>query len=299
MKKKYPEILLFIAAIIWGGGFSTTKTAIQAGISPYWLMTMRFLLATILLLIFFYKNIYTNFRSHYKHGVILGLFLFLGFAFQTYGIKYTTPSNNAFLTSTGVIMVPFVSWATTKKLPDKLTFIGAALTMIGIGFLTLDESLTANIGDILSIACAFFFALHLNFIGIFSKDKDNKIDSLTIVFIQMLVVSVLSYIFAVSYETYNVNFDLKSVGAVLYLGIFSTLIGFFIQNYAQKYVSETKAAIILSTEAVFGLIFSVIIINEVLTLRMLTGAFIIFIAIIITETRLDFFKMYKNKRVTR
>lgn len=80
--------------------------------------------------------------------------------------------------------------------------------------------------------------------------------------------------------------DSQALGPVLYLGVFSTTLAYLLQTMAQKFISETKTAIILSTESLWGMIFSVIILSELITGRMMLGAILILVAIIISETKL-------------
>ena len=95
----------------------------------------------------------------------------------------------------------------------------------------------------------------------------------------------------------KIEAQMSSIMGVLYLGVFSTTVAFLLQTVCQKDVSETKSAIILSLESVFGTILSVIILHEVLTIRMVIGCLVIFSAIIISETKLSFLKRdIKNKQ---
>lgn len=291
MTKNKAILLLFLVAIVWGGGFPAVKFALDTGITPFYLVTFRFSIAAIAIYVFSYKKMRPYMKSHLLPGIVLGTLLFLGFAFQTFGIELTTPSKNAFLTSTYVVMAPFIYWVVSKHLPDKYTIIGAILTVFGIGFLTLDGNLSLNTGDILTLICAAFFALHIIFVGYYSK-KGSKMeaDPLTLVFYQMLTAAILGLIFALIFEPFNANPALPGILSILYLGIFSTMMSFFIQNYAQQFVSESHTAIILATESVFGTLFSVLLLSELLTINMIIGFGLVFIAIIVTETKLTFLK---------
>lgn len=290
MSQKKATLLLFIVAIIWGGGFVAVKHALNTGVTPFYLVTFRFGIASVALLLFAYKRIKPHLRTHMIPGALLGLFLFLGFAFQTFGLELTTPSKNAFLTSTYVVMAPFIYWVVSKKFPDKHTIIGAFLTVIGIGFLSLDGNLSLNTGDVLTLVCALFFALHIIFIGHYSReDSKMKADPLALVFYQMVFATIFALIAALIFEDFTTSLDPVGAMAILYLGIFSTMLAFFLQNYAQKFVTESKSAIILATESVFGAMFSVLLLGEILSLNMIIGFVLVFIALIITETKMRIF----------
>jgi drug/metabolite transporter (DMT)-like permease len=275
------EFLLLFVAIIWGSGFIATKVAITNGATPLFIMTIRFLIASILLTVIFIKHIGKISKNDITSGFIVGLFLFLGFAFQTFGLKYTTLSKNAFLTGINVIIVPFICWIIYKKNPPIKSFISAIVCFIGIGLLTLEPPMGLNIGDLLTIGCALFFALHIVSTGYFIK----KINVIKLTILQMyfsFLFSFITFLFT-DIKYVNITINTNSILAMLYLGIFSTTIAFLIQTYAQSKVIANKTAIFLSTESVFGTIFSIILFGEVLTTKLILGCIIIFISIIISE----------------
>ncbi|XMB85248.1 DMT family transporter [Mycoplasmatota bacterium WC44] len=289
MNKLVAKISLIIVAIIWGSGFVAAQLALDSGITPFYMMTFRFSIAAILLFIIFYRTLKNEVKSHLKPGVILGMFMFLAFAFQTVGLQYTTPAKNAFLTSTNVIIAPFLFWIIIRKKPDIYTFIGSVFVLVGIGFISIDPvNLSISIGDFYTLICAVLFACHIVYIGYYSQERN--LNPITLVFLQMSTSSILSIICAISFESFVFDITIISVGSVFYLGLFSTLIAFLLQNTAQKYVVSTTAAIILSTEAVFGAFFSVLLLGEMLTASIIIGGTLVFIAIIITETKLSFLK---------
>ena len=221
------------------------------------------------------------------------MFLFIAFVFQTIGISYTTASKNAFLTAINVVIVPFIGFILYKRPLDKYGIISSIIAILGIGILSLDVDFTINFGDFLTIICAFGFAFHIFFTGEFVK-KHNPI-VLTVV--QFSVATVLSLIVQILFNEIKIEAQMSSIMGVLYLGVFSTTVAFLLQTVCQKDVSETKSAIILSLESVFGTILSVIILHEVLTIRMVIGCLVIFSAIIISETKLSFLKRdIKNKQ---
>ncbi|GMQ65382.1 DMT family transporter [Vallitalea maricola] len=280
-KKYLYEGLLFIVAIIWGSGFIASKIALNMGATPILILTLRFLTAAIMLSIIFFKHLKTISKSDIMSGFIVGLFLFLGFIFQTFGILYTTPSKNAFLTGVNVIIVPFLCWILYCKKPLLKSFLSAIICFIGIGLLTLDTATGVNLGDLLTLICAVFFALHIVFNGHYSK----KINPIKLSIIQMYVAFILSLIsfIVMDINTVKIDITLNAILAILYLGIFCTSIAFFIQTYAQKKVPANKAAIFLSTESVFGTIFSVILLKESPNIKLILGCIVIFIAILISE----------------
>lgn len=287
MKKYLGEIGLFGIAIIWGSGFIGTKLALDGGLSTVQTLTLRFFIASVMLGIIFYKKIKENIsKESIIAGTLLGLFSFVGFTTQTLGLVYTTVSKNAFITAVNVVIVPFIGFILYKRKLDKIGVISSFMALVGIAVLSLEADLSINFGDFLTFICAIGFAFHIFFTGEFSKKYNSYVLTVT----QFVVAFLLSLILqTVTGET---NFSATPVGfmGALYLGIFSTAIGFLLQTMCQSKVDQTRTAIILSTEAVFGTIMSVLIFHEVLTSRMVVGCIIIFVSIIVAETKLSFIK---------
>lgn len=287
MKKYIGEIGLFVIAIIWGSGFIGTKLALDGGLTPIQTLTLRFFIASIILGIVFYKKIKENIiKESLIAGAWLGLFSFIGFSAQTIGLVYTTVSKNAFITAANVVIVPFIGFILYRRKLDKIGVIGSFMALLGIGVLSLEPDLSVNFGDFLTFLCAIAFAFHIFFTGEFS----SKCNSYVLTVTQFAVAFILS--FALQMIIGQTQLQSSPVGfmGALYLGVFSTAIGFLLQTICQSRVDQTKSAIILSTESVFGTIMSVIIFHEILTLRMIIGCIIIFASIIISETKLSFLK---------
>ncbi len=280
---------LLLVAVIWGSGFTATQMALDSGFLPLTTMALRFGMAALLMSIIFIKKLKKINREDIKAGSVVGFFLFTAFASQTVGLQFTTPSKNAFLTATNVILVPFIYWFMTKKKPDIYSVIAAFICISGIAFISLGKDLTLGIGDSLSLLCALLFAFHISSTGFYSQKVDTTVLSVT----QMWFAAVLSFIGSFFTEPFPQVVPVAGIFSVIYIGVFSTMVAFFIQTTAQKYTTPTKTAIILSTEALFGTIFSVIILKEIITFKMIVGGIAIFLAIITAETKWKFF--YKRK----
>lgn len=279
-KSLYADLSLLLVALIWGSGFVVTKNALDH-ITPYYMMAFRFTIATILLGAIFFKKIKGAMWKDIKSGVLVGLFLFGGFASQTIGLNYTTAGKQAFITATNVVIVPFIYWAISKNRPDIYEIFGAMLCFIGIGVLSLDENLSIGYGDILTLVSAVFFALHISTVGFFAKDANPFV--LTVV--QFGTASILSIVAALIFEPKVAYIHSQAIVPILYLGIANTLLAFFIQSVAQKYTSSVHAAIILSLEAVFGSILAIIFLKEPFTIKFAIGCVAIFASVIISQTK--------------
>ena len=287
MKKYIGEVGLFAIAIIWGSGFIGTKLALDGGLTAIQTLTLRFFIASIILGIVFFQKIKENItKESLIAGALLGLFSFMGFVTQTVGLVYTTVSKNAFITTANVVIVPFIGFILYRRKLDKIGVISSLMAFVGIGVLSLEPDLSINLGDFLTFLCAIAFAFHIFFTGEFSR----KYDSYVLVVTQFVVAFILSFILQMISGQGRLDTTPVAFMGALYLGIFSTAVAFLLQTISQSKVDQTKAAIILSTESVFGTVMSVIIFHEILTPRMIIGCIIIFSSIIISETKLSFLK---------
>ena len=293
MKKYIGEIGLFVVAIIWGGGFVATRAALDGGLTTSQIMTLRFFISAVLMTIIFFKQIKESLSwGTVKVGAILGVCLFLGFFLQTLGLNYTTPSKNAFITSVNVVIVPFIGLLLYKRKIDKFGMASSFMAIIGIAVLSLSADFTVNLGDILTLLCAFGFAFQI----FFTSEFVHNHNPIALTAVQFTVAFILSLIAQIFMGELKLNADASGYMGILYLSVFSTTICFLLQTICSKMVDGTRVAIILSTEAVFGTILSIIILGEPVTVRMIIGSLIIFASVITAETKLSFLPFFKNKQ---
>lgn len=290
-KSFWADMSLFLTALLWGGGFVAVKDAVN-NVTPFYMLSIRFLLAPICLFIIFHKKFKAIRKQDIISGFIVGVFLFLSMAAQTIGIQYTTAGKQAFLTTVYVVIIPFFVWAISKKKPDVYSIISALLTFIGISFLSINNEfkLSMNLGDWITLFSAFLFAAHIVSIAHFTKDTSPIVLSV----LQMGFAGVMSLFFAVIFERRFTGINDNALFSMFYIIVFSTMIPFLIQNVAQKYSHPNHVGIILSFESVFGAILSVIFLKDIFTINMIVGCIIIFIAVIICETKLSFLKNSKK-----
>ncbi len=286
------EIGLIITAIIWGSGFVASAVALEH-YSPYQILAVRFLVGALVVAVVFSKRIKTIKKTTLIKGAVLGVFLFMAFALQTVALQFTTPSKNAFLTAVNVVIVPFIGFLFYKRKIDGFELLGAMLALSGVAAISLQFSTKINVGDLLTLCCAIAFAFHIFYTAKFVKDEDPVLLTL----IQMSTAALIGLFVIIFKGETTLSTNTEGITMLLYLAIFSTTIAFLLQTIAQKYISETKAAIILSTEAFWGMVFSIIILNEVLTFKMMIGAILILSAILLSETKLTFLKKTKIGRL--
>lgn len=296
----FGQLLLLLATLAWGTSFFILKETIET-VNELFVLALRFLFAGIALGLIFLKNIKKASKKTLLHGLTLGVILVTAYVVQTYGLSYTTPSRNAFLTASYCVIVPFLAWLLTKIAPKAYNVIAAVLCIVGIGFVAFSgeqgEGSNLLLGDGLTLVCAIFYALQIIFI---SKYLDAGDDSSVLLVVQVLTVgvvcAVLSLIFELPNGTAGYQLDLEKILKIGYLAVVCTLLAQMGQIYGQKFTTANQASLILSLEAVFGTLFSVILGSEELTVGLIIGFAIIFIAMIINELRLDPLKLFNNKK---
>jgi drug/metabolite transporter (DMT)-like permease len=284
------SIALAIVALLWGTSYAIIKDALNS-IRPFTLMTARFGLSTILLSLIYFKKLTEIKRQDVTRGSIIGIFMFLSFLALVTGIRYTTASKQSFIIGSYVLIVPLLAWLINKIKPTIYAIAGSVLATVGIGLLTIDTKLTLNIGDIISLFSSIFFACHMISIEKYSKDSDPII--LTI--IQFAVTSILFIVLTGVFESYDFTSVSKVYSSVAYLVIIATVIAFVIQNVAQKHISSTSTALILTLESVFGSVFAVYFLNENMTAQMIVGCVVIFLGIVTQETKWNFLNIKQNQ----
>lgn len=286
MKKEIlGKCMLLMSALIWGSSFIVMKNAVDF-ISPFTLLCIRFVLSTIFISILFFNKIKKIKKQDLLGGFLAGLALFSAFSIQTFGLQLTTPGKNAFLTAVYCTIVPLLSWLYFKKKPDKAQIFAAILCFIGVGFVSLDSSLKVNLGDLYTLIGGFLYAVHI----IVCEKTMKKTSPIIITALQFAFASIFSFIAASLFEDISVVFHIDSsiYLQILYLAFFATTLCYLFQNVGQKFVNENIAALLLSLESVFGVFFSILFGQEIMTLQIGLGFVIIFISVLISETKLSF-----------
>ncbi|MBQ8801601.1 MAG: DMT family transporter [Clostridium sp.] len=285
--KKLAKPMLFSAAIIWGTSFFIMKNALDS-LPVFALLALRFTAGAILLSIVCFKK-WKGFTLDYLwRGAIVGGFLFLAYTVQTFGLSFTTPSKNAFLTAVYCVLVPFFTWAVVHRRPDRFNIIAALLCVAGVGLVSLNEELSVNIGDLLTLLCAVFYASHIVAVEKLSPGKDIYL----ITIFQFAFAALYSWVFSLTTEVFPTQ-ALKDPAVFLplaYLCVMATTVALLFQNVGQIWSDPASASVILSLESVFGVLFSVICYGDEVSGKMLCGFVLIFVAVVCSETKFSFLR---------
>ncbi len=287
--------LLMIATLIWGTSFIILKNTLNS-LPVMFVLAIRFIISAVVLFIIFHKKFISITKKTVLTGLSLGAILATAYLLQTYGLKGVSPGENAFLTSTYSVMVPFMCWALFKRKPDAFSIVAGVLCVGGIGLVAFTDGtgLTAGLGQILTLVCAVFYGLQIIVISIFGEREDPMV----ILCIQLAVVGAVCLIGTLCFEVgrQEIVLDGGLILTLLYLTFFCTLIAQGCQMVGQKFVPTSQASIILSLESVFGLLFSAILGGESFNALSIIGFALIFISVIISETKLKFITdLFKKK----
>jgi len=266
---KRGDYFLIAATVIWGSSFPLMKIGIE-DIPPLRFLAYRFAIALVLIGIIAGKRIFE--KDSFVKGSIIGLTLFAGHALQIYGLKYTSPTNSAFITALYIIFIPFLA---VKILGDKVykrNFVSLALAVAGLYFISGGIN-GINLGDILTILCALSFAFQIIFVQKYSRGNFIQLTFWEIFW--AFVLSLLISLFVE--ESGNLNFIAISI--IVYLGIFGSFLAFAIQMRFQPETTAFRASLIYTLEPVFGHIFSLLILQDFLEPLGYLGAILILSAL--------------------
>ena len=271
------KVLLLSVAVIWGYSFTTMKDALDT-IPVFELLYIRFLPASLVMFAIFHKRIIAHFNArNLIVGLGMGALMWGAYGLQTIGLAQTTAGKSAFLTGTYCILVPFASYVLS----------GEKLTRYNLGAALLD-SVEFNVGDVITLGGAVFFAIQMAVTAKYGRKMDINV----ITFWMFVGNGVLSLISSLLFETqaplsvWTPSF----IGVMAFLSVGCTCVALLIQNVGLAHVPASTGSLLLSMESPSGVLFSVLLMGEALTSRLLAGFALIFLSIILSETHFDFLR---------
>lgn len=291
-RSRIADISLLLVAMMWGSTFLIVQHAVRV-LPPMAFNSVRFLGAALLLALIitvFYRGQWKQISGKMLlHACLLGIFLFIGYAFQTAGLLYTTTSNAGFITGLSVVLVPFLSYVLLKHAISKFTWLSALLAASGLYLLTFTGAgMSLNKGDLLVFVCAIGFALHIGYTGVYAE----RYPSLLLAALQMAVVGILSLGASVWTEHVGNTSELidkltqPDVLWALAISIGPTsAFAFWIQTVCQKYTTPSRVAIIYAMEPVFAAITGILFAGERLTVIGGVGCLCILAGMMIAELK--------------
>ena len=283
-KKMKANLLLFIAAFIWGTAFVAQKSG--GAIGSFTFNGIRTFIGGLVLLPLVIRNhkdkslpLFT--KEELTGGIVCGFFLFVAASLQQFGLAYTTAGKAAFITTLYVVFCPILSLIVHKKKTRPLVWLCVVLDVIGLYLLCMtDASFSIQIGDTLVILCAVAFAGQMVAVDNFI----DRIDGIKLSCIQFLFSGLLGIICMFIFEgPVSVSNIMTAWFPILYAGVISCGIAYTFQVLGQKEATPTIAALILCLESVFGVLAGAVILGETMTMREIFGCIIMFAAVVISN----------------
>jgi drug/metabolite transporter (DMT)-like permease len=270
------ELLLVVTTFIWGSTFVIVKGAL-ADAPPFPFIAIRFVLAGMLMLLVMARGRIE--REAVLPSLLLGVALFAGYAFQTWGLVFTTPSKSAFITGFSVILVPLI--ALIQGHPLRMGNAGgAALGLLGLYFLVLPSGVGAvNRGDLLTLLGALSFAAHIVLVGNYTR----RISFLQLASGQILTVGFIAILAVPLGPARVLHWTGRLVFAVVVTAIFATAFAFGAQVWAQRHTPPAHTALIFALEPVFAALTSLVVTGERLGGKGLVGSGLVLAGMVISE----------------
>jgi drug/metabolite transporter (DMT)-like permease len=275
------DLALIAITIIWGSTFTIVKVTLVQ-VSPILFLCLRFWLATLAAIAFMPRALFDLKRKTIEQGLLLAGALLGGFIFQTVGLRWTTPSRSAFITSLAVLLVPVLGFLVFRHRPRFRTLIGVAVATVGLGLLTLETvSLKLGWGDFLTLLCAVVFALHILLLGSYLPQSDYR----QLVVLQLSGAAILCTIIGPFIETPFMVWNARLALSLFVTGILATGAAFYIQVRAQRHTTPNRTALIFSLEPFVATLCSYIFLGETLTTKGMAGGILVLAGILISEFR--------------
>ncbi len=282
--------LLIFVVFVWGSTFVLVKDALSF-VSPLFFNLLRMAVALAVMAAVYRKHLKTVDLKMLLKGGLVGLFLGVGYQFQTEGLKFTTPSKSAFITGLCAAMVPALLIfpplrAEKNKAPSLGAFIGSAAALAGLALLTLPAGAPAssllsdlNRGDILTLAAALFFALQIVAIAKFAGDMSYEHMSL----LQIGSAALLMAMSGPALEHFQATWTPVALAALAVTAVLGTALAFSAQSFAQQVLPATTVVLIMALEPVFAALTSCLFFGERLGPRETAGAVLIIAGILAVE----------------
>jgi drug/metabolite transporter (DMT)-like permease len=280
--------------MIWGFAFVAQRSGMEF-VGPFTFNALRFTLGGISLIpLLLINKRRRNFKNEHlpplssnkillKGGIIAGIILFFGASFQQSGMVYTSAGKAGFITGIYIILVPILGILFRQK-TSRAIWLGAFIALVGLYLLSVDENLSIGLGDLLVLASAFFWALHVLVISRFSP----RTDPIQLAFFQFMLCAFFSLIVSIIIETTTLQNIFAASVPILYAGVVSVGIAYTLQVVAQRDAHPSHAAIIMSLEAVFAVIGGWIILDESIPLRGLIGCGLMLTGMILSQLGIRF-----------
>lgn len=276
MKKSRAATLVVLAiTAIWGSTFFIIKDAVGR-IDPVDFLALRFTIAAAIPALIFRRRLARLDRRQWALGLVLGLIFGLAQIAQTIGLAHTAASVSGFITGTHVVITPLILWVAFRARLSSTTWVAVALAIAGLAVLSLRGMAAGGLGELLTLLGAALYALHIVLLDRWARSSDAM--SLTVV--QLIGIALTATIAGIP-GGFQLPSDGAVWGAVLYTAIAAGVITLLAQTWAQRFITPTRVALLMTLEPVFASLFAVWFGGEFITPRLLTGGGLILLATLV------------------
>jgi len=273
------DLALLAVTLIWGSTFTIVKKSL-AQVSPILFIALRFWVAAAVTVVCMPGAVRNISLQTLRRGLLLSVVLVGGFIFQTVGLRGTTPSRSAFITSLAVVLVPVLGLLIFHHRPKLQTLAGVALATMGIGFLTLTAvELKFGYGDALTLICAGVFALHMLLLGRYLPTSDYR----QLIVLQMAGGALICTAVLPMLETPFLVWDVTFTYYLLITGVLATGFAYYSQTRAQQYTTPNRTALIFSLEPFFAALFAYLLLGQTMVPKEWLGGGLVMAGIITAE----------------
>ncbi|MFM9281098.1 DMT family transporter [Paenibacillus jiagnxiensis] len=269
------DVALLLVSLAWGSSYITAKFVLHET-EPFLFLFLRFLITVLIMLPFTLKSLIKASKDTWITGIIFGLFIYAIFSFETWGIRFTSASNSAFIISLIIILTPLVEWKVNRKFTGYLFLLAVAISFAGTALLTVKENLLFNWGDILIFTAALLRATQMTYTKKLTNGRTYDSSALTI--IQLGVVAILSGFSTLIVEgpsSFYIPVSASFWLSTLYLSVVCTIFAFYAQLVFIRRTSPSRVGLLMGMEPVFGALFAVMLGGEVLTFWNVLGGLMI------------------------
>jgi len=280
-QQHFAEFMLVTVTLFWGATFPIVKEAIEL-LPVMAFLWVRFALAAVLLGFMAGKSGFATLNKQgWLKGILLGTLLFLSYLFQTFGLEQTSSANAGFLTGLNVVWVPLLAGPLLKKPAAFGAKVGVAIALSGLVLLTWHSPWSLNLGDILVLICSLFVALHILGLDRFTAGYDAR----ALTFVQVSTMAFLGCIGSLIFEpvSWPREWPMSLVSAFLITAVLATAYAFWAMTRFQRLTTPTRAALIYTLEPIWAAIFSVWLLDEVLTSTAWAGGCLIIVGMVFAE----------------
>ena len=269
-------IALIAVTAIWGSTFLVVKNAVaRAPVMDF--LAMRFVIGAAVMLALRRNCLRGLGRRGVLRGILLGLALGGGYITQTYGLLTASPSVSGFITGTLVVFTPLLSWLVLRKRISRNAWLGVAIALGGVALLGL-RGWSVGVGELLTLACAVFFALQVVGLGEWSTRET----AYGLAFLQVATVAVVALAVAAP-DGFQLPAEASVWGAIALTAVLATAVAEVVQTWAQSLMTPTHTAVVLTMEPVFAGLFGVVFGGDSPTLRLATGGICILTAMLLVQ----------------